>query len=102
MKYIDEGKPEAPLFWPGLRSRRPDIMLISDINRKFFAYQDQRTGHQWLRKDTAKALHDAKLVDAERMGMDASCIRSPAENTVSVYHLVLMSAPEIVRRAGVY
>ena len=102
IKYVGEGKPEAPLFWSGLGSGRPEIMLISDLKRKFFPHEDQCTGNQWLRKDTAEALHDAKLANVEQMGINASCIRSPAENTVSVYHLVLMSAPEIVRRAGVY
>ena len=53
-------------------------------------------------KDTAKALHDAKLACAARMGTDTSCVKSPNNKTVSACHSMLMSAPEITQQCGDY
>ena len=89
------------MFWTGGTGRH-EIMPIEDLKKLFLTHQDQRTANQWLRKDTAKALHDAKLACAARMSIDASCVESPDDKTVSAYQLTLMYGPDIVQRGGEY
>ena len=99
-RYVTENKPGALLFWGSVGP--PEITTVDVLKDKLFAHQDQCTKIQWLQKDTANTLHDARLTDAERMGISTSFIGFPDKKTANAYHSALICEPKIVQRAGVY
>ena len=77
-KYVGEGKPDAPVYWA--ERGRVEIMPIADLKNIFLVHHGNQSGREWLRKDTAKALMDAELAEAVRMGISASCVNPPGFN----------------------
>ena len=84
------------MYWPSRRGGGQDIMSMADLKAQFLSHS-QRTASQWLRKDTAKALFDARLAEYEQNGIAVSCAKPPDEKTVNAYHSALLSDPEIVQ-----
>ena len=89
-KYVGDGKPEAPMHWPK-GAGAPEILSVEELKKQYFFHQGQQIANQWLKKDTAKALFDAKLANHALKGIDASCVKPPAAVTVDAYHSTLMS-----------
>ena len=89
------------MYWPS-GSKGQEIMLLGELNKQFCAQQGKRTSDMWLKKDTAKALFEAKMADAERMGIDSSCVKLPDVKPVSTYHSTLLAMSDVIEQAGGY